>query len=142
MNCKTILIGILTAAMGSVAVAQTSNSRWVGVWQAEMEGQPSVTLTLSEDTGDLGGTIVLARLMRDQGQTRVVAAVPHALLQLHAEGNNLSFQVKRRDKDPAKFALTLEPDGTAQIHCINCGSPENDPQISLVRDPKSVGPAS
>ena len=61
----------------SAAAQSDSDSGWVGVWQSELSGQPSVILTLAQDTGALEGTLVLNIISREDGRTRLVAREPH-----------------------------------------------------------------
>ena len=74
-------------AVASVAAAQTTRTaKWLGVWQGDLDGQPSVVLTLADDTGKLGGTVVLNIIQRENGQARIVALEPHVLMSPHDEG--------------------------------------------------------
>ena len=91
------LCALLIAAT-TLAVQSSSPSDWIGVWQGELDGQPSVTLTLAEDSGTLEGTLVLNIINRDNGSPRIVAHEAHVLLQTRTQGNSLTFQVKRIDR--------------------------------------------
>jgi hypothetical protein len=57
MKSKTLfLLGMMAAAVASMFAATHQNyARWTGVWQGELDGQPGVTLTLTEENGQLGG---------------------------------------------------------------------------------------
>jgi hypothetical protein len=107
------------------ATAQTkTNTPWLGVWHAELDGQPSVTLTLADDSGALGGTVVFNLVERqEQGEARVVSIQPHVLLHARVEATTLSFDVMRPDHSqaPLQFAVTLDGAERARIHCLNCG---------------------
>ena len=46
----------LLIAATALAAQSSSPSDWIGVWQGELDGQPSVTLTLAKDSGTLEGT--------------------------------------------------------------------------------------
>ncbi len=106
---------------------------WTGVWEGQLDGQPSVTLTLAEDSGELGGTLVLNIISAEEGQPHVVAREPHVLVQPRVDGNKLSFEVRRIDKssDPMNFTVVLTHEGKAQIHCLNCGA--EAPTVTLVK---------
>jgi hypothetical protein len=123
------------ALLAHAAAAQASaNSAWTGVWQGQLDGQPSVTLTLAEDGGALGGTLVLDLIERQQdGPARVVAIDPHVLLRTHADGNRLSFEVMRRNDSgpPMRFTVALDSGAKAHLHCQNCGP--DAPIAELVR---------
>ena len=107
-----------------LAATQSSGpSDWVGVWQGELDGQPSVTLTLAQDNGTLDGTLVLNIIARDADQPRIVAHEPHTLMQPRVAGVTLSFQLKRIDgsSDPMRFHVEMTSHESAKIHCLNCG---------------------
>jgi hypothetical protein len=128
---------LLAAAMllACAATAQApANAAWNGVWQGELDGQPSVTLTLADDAGALGGTVVFNMIERQtQGPSRVASIQPHLLLDPETSGNTLSFQIERPDRSqaPLKFAVTLDGNDKARIHCLNCGP--DAPAAELVR---------
>jgi len=119
------------------AFARGANGRaaWIGVWQGELDGQPSVTLTLADDGGELGGTVVLNVVERDdEGHAHVAAIEPHVLLRTRVEGKTLSFEAMRlnRSMAPMHFSVTMGADGRAWIHCLNCGT--DAPVAVLTKD--------
>ncbi|MGA9583991.1 MAG: hypothetical protein WBQ95_01620 [Terracidiphilus sp.] len=107
----------------SAAAQSDSDASWVGVWQGELDGQPSVILTLAEDTGALEGTLVLNGISRDGGKAHIAVRESHVLVHRLLEGPTLSFQVKRLDASSPSmdFTVTLKTGGNATIHCLNCG---------------------
>jgi len=124
------------AAVFACAVgAQTpASTLWNGVWQGELDGQPAVTLTLADDSGNLGGTVVFNRIERQtQGPPRVASIEPHVLVDPQADRKRLSFEIMRPDRaeSPLKFAVTLDGSDEAHIHCLNCGP--DAPVAELVR---------
>jgi hypothetical protein len=124
----------LAPLLATVAFAQSGgDAAWIGVWQGTLEGQPSVTLTLAEDTGELDGTIVLNIITREGGQPHIVAMEPHVLVHPRLVSDNLSFQLKRLNpaSDPMNFTVALTPDGKARLHCLNCGP--DAPTVDLVK---------
>jgi hypothetical protein len=133
MKPKLIALGTLIAFSTSAAAQSAANAAWIGVWHGERHGQPSVTLTLAEDTGELGGTVVLNILSLEGGQLHVIAAEPHILVHPLIEGDQLTFQLKRIDKSsaPMNFTVTRNSGGKAQIHCLNCGA--DAPVVDLVQ---------
>ena len=119
-------------AVASVAAARTTrNAEWLGVWQGELDGQPSVVLTPADDTGELGGTVVLNIIQNENGQARIVALEPHVLMSPHVEGEALAFQFRKPDGNLLDFTTKLTAAGKAKIHCSNCG--EDAPIVDLVR---------
>jgi hypothetical protein len=89
------------------------------MWQGELEGVPGVVLTVSDDLGDLSGTVVFTAL-RDG---TVAGHATHAMMHPQADGNMLSFQVKRpgRDTDILNMQLELTDGGAAVLRCPKCG---------------------
>jgi hypothetical protein len=115
---------ILLASVVVSAAGLPSDAAWVGVWHGELDGQPSVLLTLADDGGSLGGTFVLSIVSREDGTARVIAAEPHVLLNPRVDGSTLSFEAMRLDRsqEPMRFTVTLGGNGKAEIHCVNCGN--------------------
>jgi hypothetical protein len=114
-----------------LAAGSNDDRDWVGVWHGELDGQPSVALTLANDTGDLGGTLVLNIISRDGGSAHVIASEPHTLIHPHVDGEELAFSVKRPDGELMKFAVALNPEGMTTIHCLNCGA--NAPVVVITK---------
>lgn len=131
---KQCVLVFLCAAMAvaNVAAAQPTNENaWLGVWQGERDGQPSVTLTLADDTGDLGGTVVLNILQKVDGKPQVVAMEPHVLLNPHVAGDVMTFQFRKPQGGMLDFTVKLTAEGEATIHCLNCGA--NAPTVDLLK---------
>lgn len=130
MKALILLVGCMMLADGLPKGGVRAD--WVGVWRAQLDGQPSATLTLADDSGKLGGTLVLDIIARDSGTARVVAQEPHVLLHVRADGKTLTFEAKRPDRSasPMTFTVTLGADDTARIHCLNCG---DAPVVELVK---------
>jgi hypothetical protein len=133
MNKKTLIAIAAASLLACAATAETPvNAQWDGVWQGQLDGQPSVTLTLAEDTGELGGTLVLNRVEREQGQPAYVAATePHVLVHPRLDGNLLSFGVRKPNGDLMTFKVVLTPEGKARIHCTTCGA--DAPQVDMTK---------
>jgi hypothetical protein len=112
----------------STALAQTTSpfsspSSWTGVWQGELDGQPSVVLTLATDDGTLQGTLVLNGISREGGTPHISVREAHVLLHPKMNGMTLSFEVKRMRGSERAMDFTVErtSDGGAKIHCLSCG---------------------
>lgn len=130
MKVLLLLVGCMMLAES--APKGSIRADWVGVWRAELDGQPSATLTLGDDAGQLGGTLVLDIISRDSGTARVIAEEPHVLLHVRVDGKTLTFEAKRLDRSaiPMTFTVTLGEDNRAKIHCVNCG---DAPVVQLVK---------
>jgi hypothetical protein len=124
MKFRALIMSSLLLALSAVASAQSDdNTAWNGVWHSELDGQPGVILTLGDDTGRLGGTVVLNMVSRESGEPRVIGSDIHVLVNPRVSGNTLSFQVKRtKDGRDLQMAVTLAGDGKANIKCLNCGT--------------------
>lgn len=126
------LFFLCAMTVAGVAAAQLSpDAEWTGVWQGELDGQPSVVLTLAEDTGTLGGTVVLNIIEKVNGQARVVAVEPHMLVNPRVGGDALVFQFRKLDGGLLDFTVKRTATGAATIHCRNCGA--DAPVVNLTR---------
>lgn len=118
----------------AIVYAQTTTpSSWVGVWQGELDGQPSAILTLADDDGSLQGTIVLNGISREGGTAHIAVHEVHALLHLNADGKTLSFELKQVRHSGTTLDFTVEKtSGTsAKIHCLNCG--DDAPTVEITK---------
>jgi hypothetical protein len=108
---------VVAAAMTCGAQAPVNP---VGVWVGLLEGQPGTTLTLSDDSGGLGGTVVLNAV---SGEGRILFSETHLVLNPRLTGKVLLFQVKGHGdrKGLLDFRVEFSSDHTAQLHCENCG---------------------
>ena len=98
--------------------SMSSNLKWVGVWQGQLESFPGVVLTLGDDLGELSGTMVFTAI-RDG----VIAGhTTHNILHPHLDGNRLYFQVKDpRDGDHIlEMSLDLTSDSKGRLLCLKC----------------------
>jgi hypothetical protein len=137
MNWRGIKVAVLAIALCATAKAQTTASEgWVGIWHANVGGQPTSTLTLATDTGELGGTIVLDMVSDKSGTPKVIEREPHVLMNPVAGGNTLTFQVKMQKPQGSSFVASFEVKRTATdkatIHCVNCAA--DAPVVDLVKD--------
>jgi len=123
----------LIIAATTMAAQSSCPSDWSGVWQGELDGQPSIVLTLAQDNGALGGTLVFNIINRDGGQPRIIAHEPHTIMQPRLDDARFSFQLKRIDASasPMNFSVELTSADRAKIHCHNCG--ENAPTVEMTK---------
>lgn len=136
MKRRIVILASAAIALCTGAFAQKAATEdWVGIWHAHPDGLSTAALTLATDTGELGGTMVLDIISHEGGQTHVIAAEPHVLLNPHVDGNTLSFEVKTIHKgvlSSANFTVTRMAEGKATIQCKSCGA--DGPGIALTRD--------
>ncbi|QNI36402.1 hypothetical protein [Edaphobacter albus] len=112
-------------------VSQSAKAVPLGLWQATLDGMPGVTLTLANDAGELGGTVVFYGI--DGHSQRVMVVEPHTVLRPHMEGNTLLFEMKM-DRVPGGFArvkVVFDSETKAEIKCLDCGA--DSPTAELVK---------
>jgi hypothetical protein len=115
----------LCALLIAAATVQSSSPfDWIGVWQAEIDGQPNVVLTLAADSGSIAGTLVLNGISRDGGQPHIAVREAHVLLHPTLSGMTLSFEVRGIRGSGRMMSFTVEETSNerAKIHCLNCGA--------------------
>ncbi|HEY1984149.1 MAG TPA: hypothetical protein VGG85_02005 [Terracidiphilus sp.] len=117
-----VLAVIAAAALQAAAVEPRTHSPWVGVWQGELDGLPGVTVTLGDDAGDIGGSVVFNVIMKENGAPYIGGHDAHVLTHLHLDGDTLSFEVIRLgDGRDLHFTVHKTTPDTAQLHCDDCG---------------------
>jgi hypothetical protein len=110
----------LTAAAGA---ASPGDEKWVGVWQGKLDGVPAVELTIGNDTGEVDGTIVFHRVIKDGAGPRADDTEPHTLIHPHMDGDRFVFQVKRGNGSDEILNMTVELTSSRSVKfaCSNCG---------------------
>jgi hypothetical protein len=131
MKLSKLLSMAVVCASSYAAFGQTpAQSSWVGVWNGTLDGQPAVTLTLAEDHGQLGGTIVFNIVMR-QPQPHVRGTDPLMVAQPQLKGDTLLFQVTRtRDHKQLQISAKQLDNQHVELQCLNCG---DGPVATLVK---------
>jgi len=123
MNLKTLALACATLPLTANA---NPTPNWTGVWESKLDGITAVTLTLADDAGTLDGTIVFHVVLKENESTPAHSGStePHTLIHPHADGNKLSFQVRRGNgsNQILNMAVELNPSGKADFQCSNCGS--------------------
>jgi hypothetical protein len=105
------------------------SSKPLGIWRAALDGVPSAILTLADDSGEIGGTLVLNGL-----KDRTIAFTEvHTLVYPKLEGHTLTFQVRRPDAAMMTFNVAFTSATEAKLHCLNCGP--DAPVAELTKDP-------
>jgi hypothetical protein len=116
-------LAIVLFAFEPTAPSETGhNSQWIGMWQAQLDGQPGVILTLGDDTGQLAGAVVFNLVSREGGQAHVIGHDAHVLMNPRVDGDTLHFQVVRRgDNRLLEMTVRMTAEGAAKFKCQNCG---------------------
>jgi len=105
-----------TALLLMAALTFLSTSTWgqstsrkdlkpiIGIWRAQMNGLPAVTLTISEEDGGLSGAALFYLMRQDKGSKAVsTSGAPQPLFDLQFDGKELAFQVRHRGTQPDSF---------------------------------------
>src|ERR1700750_766732 len=122
---RSISACVLSMLVCASFAQSTTNKVWDGVWQGDLAGQPSVTLTLAEESGQLGGTVVFNAISQENGTARVLEKAVH-LVHPQIQGNTLSFRVVRKsDSKELAMAVLLLDSHRARLQCTNCGEDAN-----------------
>lgn len=87
----------------SLLFAADSNAAVTGVWRAQIEGLPGVTMTISNEGGDLTGALLFYLIRRDEGQPpRSSPGIPEPMFRMKFDGQTLDFQVSHRRAHPPR----------------------------------------
>lgn len=113
---STLLLIASTAALAAPAV---DNSPVLGVWKAQMNSLPMMTLTVEQENGQLIGAILFYLIRRDPGVPETASAgVPEPLIDPTFDGKTLAFKVSHshahsgsEHTPPVAFRFDLTGDG-------------------------------
>jgi hypothetical protein len=150
---KTRFAPLLAALLAAVVIAQAS-SRDVaassfseaqsheaieGVWRAQMDGLPAVTLYVTYETGSLNGAILFFLLRKEPGKAGTsTPGIPEPLIDPKFDGVTLSFSVSHRrahppaslDTPPMHFTLRLTGPNRGEL--VN--ESESSPKVEILKD--------
>ncbi|HUH62969.1 MAG TPA: hypothetical protein VLZ50_08230 [Terracidiphilus sp.] len=110
-----------------------------GVWRAQMDGLPAVTLNVTYETGSLNGAILFYLHLRHPGQPVTSSpGVPEPLIDPKFDGITLSFAVSHKrahppaslDTPPVHFTLRLTGPGRGEL----TNESEPSPKVEVLRD--------
>ena len=114
------------AAWGQTA----TESSWIGVWNATLEGLPGVILTLADNHGQLGGKIVFNGIIGRSPTPHIGLTDTLMVANPQLKGDTFLFQVTRRDGKELQSSVKLINDKHAEMRCLNC---EGAPVTALVK---------
>lgn len=110
----------------------------VGVWRADMDGLPFITLTITNETGSLSGAVLFYLHRRDEGKPLIsTPGIPEPLFNPKFDGKTLTFQVSHRRAHPpgslsdAPVSFRLKLTGADKGELVNQN--ENSSGLVLVR---------
>lgn len=102
----TLLITASSYGQGGTAMSSPSSdyAPLVGVWRAQMENLPAVTLTITDEGGSLSGAVLFYLLKRSSANDPYTATpgTPEPLLNLKFDGKTLAFQVSHSRAHPPR----------------------------------------
>jgi hypothetical protein len=130
MRSRIVLICAAMTILAAVCAAQASGpgdarvAPVVGIWRAQMEGLPAITLTVTDEGGRLTGAVLFYLHRREPGQpVTATPGVPEPLFHPQFDGKTLTFQVSHRrahppgslQDGPVTFRLMLDGAGSAAL---------------------------
>jgi hypothetical protein len=126
----------LITSAAALAAPAVDNSPVLGVWKAQMNSLPMMTLTVEQENGQLIGAILFYLIRRDPGAPETATAgVPEPLIDPTFDGKTLAFKVSHthahsdsEHTPPVAFHFDLSGDGK-----LRALGPEGQP-LELVRD--------
>ena len=131
MKVSNLFAIAVFCASGSVVWGQASTqASWIGVWNGTLEGLPGVILTLADDHGQLGGTIVFNGIIERSSHPHIGVTDTLIVNNPQLKGDTLLFQVTRSDGKEIQSAVKLINDKQAEMRCLNC---EGSPTTALVK---------
>ncbi|MGO9338617.1 MAG: hypothetical protein ACLPY1_14040 [Terracidiphilus sp.] len=147
MRRRVVLTYIAMTMLAGVCVAQTGGSGdasaapVVGVWRAQMDGLPAITLTVTDEGGSLTGAVLFYLHRREPGQpVTATPGIPEPLFHLQFDGKTLTFQVSHRRAHPpgslqdGPVTFRLMVDGAGNAALVNESEPDpKAPAFVLVK---------
>jgi hypothetical protein len=144
-SIAALVLPLLIAAAASPqtkpegAVEPSAAAAIEGVWRAQADGLPFVTLNLTREEGNLSGAILFYLHRQDPGQTVTsTVGVPEPLVHPQLDGKTLTFAVNHRNahppaslkSPPVHFTVIVEGPGKAELFR------DNDPsaKVEIVKD--------
>ena len=92
------------ATLSGQATSTQETTPILGVWRAQMDGLPFVTLTVTNEGGRLAGAVLFYLLRRDEkGAASSSPGVPEPLLNPTFDGKVLTFQMSHRRAHPPRY---------------------------------------
>ena len=112
---RIILASALMIVVGFGGSCARTQNPIVGVWEGKMNDLPAVELTVRDNNGKLGGTIVFFFQRKDTGTWKVERQNGEPLSETAFDGKTLSFKISHErahtdsspDEPPVSFKFTL-----------------------------------
>jgi len=104
MKGRIFWLVLSLVGMACVVRPQASGSeRFVGIWRAQMDNLPAVTLNITDEGGGLSGAVVFYLIKRSSVMSEPTTSTPgppEPLFNPRLEGNALVFEVSHRRAHP------------------------------------------
>lgn len=99
--CSLVILALAAIAHSSRPGEALDQSPVLGVWRAEMDGLPFMTLTVTNENRQLSGAILFYLHKREEGRpVTSTPGVPEPLFNPKFDGKTLIFQVSHRRAHP------------------------------------------
>jgi hypothetical protein len=127
---------LVIASNAALAAPAVDNSLVLGVWKAQVDSLPMMTLTVEQNNGKLIGAVLFYLIRRDPGRPETSSAgAPEPLIDPTFDGKTFSFKVNHshahpgtEHDPPVAFRFDLSGDGK-----IRFMGPDGQ-QVEMVRD--------
>jgi hypothetical protein len=126
----------LIASTAAPAAPAVDNSPVLGVWKAQTDSLPMITLTVEQQNGQLIGAVLFYLIRRDPGRPETASpGAPEPLIDPAFDGKTLSFKVSHSHAHPGTehdppVAFHFELTGNGKLRALG---PEGQP-VELTRD--------
>jgi hypothetical protein len=142
MRIRIAVFCAVMALCGITGFAQANDehekSQFLGVWRADADGLPFVTLNLTDESGTLAGAVLFYLHRRDPGQPVTSSpGIPEPLINPRIVDDTLTFQVSHRRAHPpgsrsdAPVSFRLRLVGSNRILLVNAS--EEGQRVELMR---------
>src|SRR5271163_1026312 len=127
---------LVIASNAALAAPAVDNSLVLGVWKAQVDSLPMMTLTIEQNNGKLIGAVLFYLIRRDPSVPETASAgVPEPLIDPTFDGNTLAFKVSHTHAHPGSehtppVAFRFELTGDGKLRALG---PEGKP-IELIKD--------
>jgi hypothetical protein len=126
---------LLVALPGLSQTTAAGKASIVGVWRAQADGLPFITLTFTEEGGKLEGAVLFYLHKRESGgQVTSSPGVPEPLFDLHFDGKRATFAVSHRRAHPPASQSTppvhFDMDVTDATHASLVNESEGGSRLS------------
>jgi len=92
---------LLIGSTGALAVPAVDNAPVIGIWKAQVNSLPMMTLTIEQENGRLIGAVLFYLIRRNPGAPETASAgAPEPLIDPTFDGKTLSFKVSHRHAHP------------------------------------------